>query len=384
MSCITDKGFVRPSYDEILQAQINRAKVLLGDDIDTSEESVLGKFIRINVFDLNICYETLEDLYYSSFPNTARGQSLDRLGPFAAVSRNQATQARIEVKIKGTVGESVPSAFLLKSDKTSFYVVNDYTIDSNGEVVAIANCVDDGTVGNISNGERLDIQNPRMGIDSAEFIRLVQNGEELESDKDFRIRFANSLAGAGSSTESAIKGAIYRVPLVDGVSVIDNNSDIASSIPPHSFACYVLAPESQYDEIAKAIFDKKPLGIQCIGDIERTVYDAWGKPHTVKFFATSKAELKISMQIKNNHYFESSGISQIKDNIANFINNLANGSDVYYTSVFGYIHNVTGVVSVVDLKICKIGQTPGNSDIAIGEQEIARIDVSNISVEVVC
>ena len=383
MSCITDKGFVRPSYDEILQAQINRAKVLLGDDIDTSEESVLGKFIRINVFDLNICYETLEDLYYSSFPNTARGQSLDRLGPFAAVSRNQATQARIEVKIKGTVGESVPSAFLLKSDKTSFYVVNDYTIDSNGEVIAIANCVDDGVVGNISNGERLDIQNPRMGIDSVEFIRIVQNGEELESDKDFRIRFANSLAGAGSSTESAIKGAIYRVPLVDGVSVIDNNSDTASSIPPHSFAGYVLAPESQYDEIAKAIFDKKPLGIQCIGDIERTVYDAWGKPHTVKFFVTSKAELKISMQIKTNQYFESSGISQIKDNIANFINNLANGSDVYYTSVFGYIHNVTGVVSVVDLKICKIGQTPGNSDIAIGEQEIARIDVSNISVEVV-
>ena len=383
MSCITDKGFVRPSYDEILQAQINRAKVLLGDDIDTSEESVLGTFMRINVFDLNICYETLEDLYYSSFPNTARGQSLDRLGPFAAVSRNQATQARIEVKIKGTVGESVPSAFLLKSDKTSFYVVNDYTIDSNGEVIAIANCVDDGVVGNISNDERLDIQNPRMGIDSVEFIRIVQNGEELESDKDFRIRFANSLAGAGSSTESAIKGAIYRVPLVDGVSVIDNNSDTASSIPPHSFACYVLAPESQYDEIAKAIFDKKPLGIQCIGDIERTVYDAWGKPHTVKFFATSKAELKISMQIKTNQYFESSGIGQIKDNIANFINNLANGSDVYYTSVFGYIHNVTGVVSVVDLKICKIGQNPGNSDIAIGEQEIARIDVSNISVEVV-
>ena len=383
MSCITDKGFVRPSYDEILQAQINRAKVLLGDDIDTSEESVLGKFIRINVFDLNICYETLEDLYYSSFPNTARGQSLDRLGPFAAVSRNQATQSRIEVKIKGTVGESVPSAFLLKSDKTSFYIVNDYTIDSNGEVVAIANCVDDGVVGNISNGERLDIQNPRMGIDSVEFIRIVQNGEELESDKDFRIRFANSLAGAGSSTESAIKGAIYRVPLVDGVSVIDNNSDTASSIPPHSFACYVLAPESQYDEIAKAIFDKKPLGIQCIGDIERTVYDAWGKPHTVKFFATSKAELKISIQIKTNQYFESSGISQIKDNIANFINNLANGSDVYYTSVFGYIHNVTGVVSVVDLNICKIGQIPGNSDITIGEQEIARIDVSNISVEVV-
>lgn len=383
MSCITDKGFVRPSYDEILQAQINRAKVLLGNDIDTSEESVLGKFIRINVFDLNICYETLEDLYYSSFPNTARGQSLDRLGPFAAVSRNQATQARIEVKIRGTAGESIPSAFLLKSDKTSFYVVNEYIIDSKGEATVVANCVDDGEIGNLSTGERLDIQNPRMGIDSVEFIHIIQKGEELESDKDFRIRFANSLAGAGSSTESAIKGAIYRVPLVDGVSVVSNDSDISTTIPPHSFACYVLAPESQYDQIAKAIFDKKPLGIRCIGDIEKTVHDAWGKPHTIKFFATTKTALSIVIKIKTNQYFGSAGINQIKENIANFINNLANGEDVYYTSVFGYIHKVDGVVSVAELKIGKSGKSLGNSDITIGEQEIARIDVSNISVEVV-
>ena len=376
MSCITDKGFVRPSYDEILQAQINRAKVLFGDDIDTSEESVLGKFIRINVFDLNICYETLEDLYYSSFPNTARGQSLDRLGPLAAVSRNQATQARIEVKIRGTAGESVPSAFLIKSDKTSFYVVNEYVIGSNGEVITVANCVDDGEIGNLSIGERLDIQNPRMGIDSVEFIRIIQKGEELESDKDFRTRFANSLAGAGSSTESAIKGAIYRVPLVDGVSVVSNDSDISTTIPQHSFACYILAPESQYDQISKAIFDKKPLGIRCIGDIEKTVHDAWGKPHTIKFFATIKTALSIVIKIKTNQYCGSSGTNQIKENIANFINNLANGEDVYYTSVFGYIHKV-------ELKIGKSGKSLGNSDITIREQEIARIDVSNISVEVV-
>nr|WP_314099227.1 baseplate J/gp47 family protein [uncultured Lachnoanaerobaculum sp.] len=383
MSCITEKGFVRPSYDEILQTQIDRAKVLLGNDIDTSEESILGKFIRINVYDLNICYETLEDLYYSSFPNTARGQSLDRLGPFAAISRNQATQARIEVKIKGTAGTSVPAAFLLKSDKTQFYVVDSAVINSNGEVIVIANCVEDGEIGNLVIGSDLVIQNPRMDINSCEFIRIIQKGEEVESDKDFRIRFSNSLAGAGSSTSSAIKGAIYRVPLVDGVSIIDNSDGKNSSIPPHSFACYVLAPESQYDEIAKAIFDKKPLGIQCAGDIERTVYDAWGKSHIIKFFATTKTALSVSLKIKTNQYFGSAGSSQIKENIANFINNLANGEDVYYTSVFGYIHKVDGVVSVAELKIGKSGQSLGQGDITIGEQEIARIDISNIVVEVV-
>ena len=222
-----------------------------------------------------------------------------------------------------------------------------------------------------------------MDINSCEFIRIIQKGEEVESDKDFRIRFSNSLAGAGSSTSSAIKGAIYRVPLVDGVSIIDNSDGKNSSIPPHSFACYVLAPESQYDEIAKAIFDKKPLGIQCAGDIERTVYDAWGKSHIIKFFATTKTALSVSLKIKTNQYFGSSGLSQIKENIANFINNLANGEDVYYTSVFGYIHKVDGVVSVAELKIGKSGQSLGQGDITIGEQEIARIDISNIVVEVV-
>ena len=113
------------------------------------------------------------------------------------------------------------------------------------------------------------------------------------------------------------------------------------------------------------------------------MHDAWGKPHTIQFFATTKTALSIVIKIKTNQYFGSAGINQIKENIANFINNLANGEDVYYTSVFGYIHKVDGVVSVAELKIGKSGKSLGNSDITIGEQEIARIDVSNISVEVV-
>ena len=51
--------------------------------------------------------------------------------------------------------------------------------------------------------------------------------------------------------------------------------------------------------------------------------------------------------------------------------------------MFGYIHKVDGVVSVAELKIGKSGQSLGQGDITIGEQEIARIDISNIVVEVV-
>lgn len=92
---LTDTGFKRPTFADLLPGQINRAKQLWGEDIDTSEQSALGKYIRINVHDLAECYELLEDIYYARFPGSARGQSLDRLCTFAGVVRDPATAARL-------------------------------------------------------------------------------------------------------------------------------------------------------------------------------------------------------------------------------------------------------------------------------------------------
>ncbi len=65
---LTDKGFQRPTYDDLLTRQENRAKTLFGEDIDTSSQSILGKYIRLNVEDLAECYELLEEIYYAIFP----------------------------------------------------------------------------------------------------------------------------------------------------------------------------------------------------------------------------------------------------------------------------------------------------------------------------
>ena len=60
---LTEKGFIRPDFHVLLERQVGRAKQLFGEDIDTSSNSVLGKFLRINVYDLENCYELLEDIY---------------------------------------------------------------------------------------------------------------------------------------------------------------------------------------------------------------------------------------------------------------------------------------------------------------------------------
>ena len=38
---LTELGYERPTYDDLLEAQIERAKLLFGEDIDTNE-NILG------------------------------------------------------------------------------------------------------------------------------------------------------------------------------------------------------------------------------------------------------------------------------------------------------------------------------------------------------
>ena len=112
---LTDKGFQRPTFDELLAGRIDRAKHLFGDDVDTTERSALGKFIRLGVYDLAQAYETLEATYYARFPNSASGQSLDRLMPFACTRRDPAVAAVHRVELAGTAGYAVPVGFLVAS-----------------------------------------------------------------------------------------------------------------------------------------------------------------------------------------------------------------------------------------------------------------------------
>ena len=113
---LTDNGFVRRTYDDILNAKIQRAKELFGEDIDTSDLTPLGKFIRINAYDQALAEEELEAVYYARFPNTASGQSLDRLLVFVGLTRNPAVSAVYSVKITGAADTVIEPGFLVGTE----------------------------------------------------------------------------------------------------------------------------------------------------------------------------------------------------------------------------------------------------------------------------
>lgn len=380
---VNEKGYVRPTYDELLEGRIAQAKELFGDDIDVSDASPFGKFIRLAVQDLADAYEAQEIIYYARFPNTATGQNLDRLMPFAGITRNPATYAEHSVKFTGTGGYTIPMGFLVgTTGDEEFFLENALTLDSNGTGTGTVQCTEQGAVGNVAVGAITEIVNPSMDVTSVEHLSVVQYGRGEETDEELRERFEEAINGTGSATLEAIRGAVLRVSGVRSCIVEENDGDTASSsgIPAHSFETFVYAPQSADQAVAEAIFSKKPLGIKTHGSVSKTVTDASGNTQTVKFSRITEVTVHVKLTVTTDTRFELDGASQIKNAIVGYVDSLSGGDDVIYTSLYRYIYGVVGVVEVTSLKVSTDGTEWTTANISIASNQVAVLSASNVEV----
>lgn len=373
---LTEKGYVRKTYSEILDGKIAKAKELFGEDIETDETTALGKFIRINAYDQAEAEETAEAIYYARFPNTANGTSLDRLCVFVGITRNPATAATFTVDVTGTAGATVPFGFLVGTESgITYYNTMETIIEENGKCEITVECTDTGEIGNVHYSEITQIVNPDAEITTVFGKSVVTLGTEIESDYALRKRFEQAREGSGSCNESSIRAALLRVPTVTSAGVIVNETDQTdeSGRPPHSFECYVSGGENHHEEIAKMIYDKKPLGIKTYGSVTEIITDDGGYTHEIKFSHTAYIDIQVKVSVKTNSTFEGeTGIEDIKNNITTFINNLGVGVPVVLSSLYGKIHAVTGVSEVTELQLSKDGVTYSTNNISVDEWEIAR------------
>lgn len=386
---LDDLGFHRPTYAELLAEQETRARQLFGDDIETGEATALGKYIRLNVYDYARLYELAEKIYYARFPNFATGVQLDRLTPFANISRNPATVARHIVEFYGIAGKTVEQGSLVATgDGVTFYTLEDATMQDEGLGLGTARvtveCTEFGTVGNVAVGEIDRMGNPNGYVREVRHIALKLLAKDAETDKALRERFGEVIKGTGAGTWEALYGALGRITNVDGVVIVENDTaKTVGTMPPHSFQCYIVAPNTLDQQIGQTIFDKKPIGIKPLGEVEVTALDRAGGEHLMRFSRAIEKKISLQATIKKTTSFPEDGAEQIKTNIANLINGLSNGDDVILSRLYSAIHAVDGVAEVANLQMKAGTGAFAAANIICLPAEFARIQKENIALTVV-
>lgn len=381
---LTAEGYIRRTYDNILNSLTQKAKEVYGEDMDTGDQALLGKLLRIFAYELAIEEENNEAVYYARFPNTATGTSLDRLLPFAAITRNTADAASYSVLFTGTAGYEIPVGTLVGTDtELEFYTVEGATIGDDGTCIVTVSCVEPGTIGNVNAAAINKLVNADANISAVAGRECLSAGKDEEADVDTRVRFHGAVSGAGSCNANALRAALLRVPTVQFAAVVENEEDTADADgrPPHTFECYVLGGDDYEQQIAEAIFEKRPIGIRTIGDKAVSITDASGNEKTVYYSAAQNVRITVKAVISTDATFAGDGASAVQASVANYINGLGIGKSLVLSTIYRYIYDIPGVVEVTDLQL----STDGGSTYSAGNVSVPKYGVAvcaGVNVEV--
>lgn len=383
---LTDAGFRRPTYAELLDALEYKARELFGSKANLTVRSPLGIFLRIYAWMLNLLFSTLEDVYNSRFIDTAVGSSLYNLGRAIGLRLLGAQKAVGYLTFYGEDGVDVPEGFLSETIAGIQYVTLRSGVIVDGSVTLPASAAVAGPDGNTAEDTIKTITNPKLGIESVTNEVAFEGGRNTETDAEFRARYYLSVDFAGGVNLDAIVAEVYEsVGAVISVVGEENDTDFESKsgLPPHSFE--IVAYGGLDEDIATAIFRRKAAGIQTYGNRTVAVIGASGQTFDISFSRPEPVDVWVRVEdLVTDKNFPLDGIEQIKRGLAAFIGGdsrggLDIGQDVIRVALYPTVLNVPGVVDFT-LKISPDGESYGWENIPIEARQKATTEESKVSV----
>ena len=383
---LTDAGFRRPTYAELLDALEYKAREVFGSKANLTVRSPLGIFLRIFAWMLNLLFSTLEDVYNSRFIDTAVGASLYNLGRALGLRLLGAQKAVGYLTFTGENGVEVPEGFLAETTAGMQYVTVSSGVIRDGEVTLPATAISSGPDGNTAEETITTITNPKLGIESVTNVKPFEGGRNTETDAEFRERYYKSVDFAGGVNIDTIIAEVYEsVEAVIAVTGEENDTDFesASGLPPHSFE--VVAYGGLDEEIAKAIFRRKAAGIQTFGNTTVSVLGASGQTFDISFSRPTPVKVWVRVtDLVTDQHFPLDGVEQIKRSLVSFIGGntrggLNIGQDVIRVVLPTEVLKVPGVVDF-NLQISPDGESFGWGNIEIAARQKAVTEESMVSV----
>lgn len=387
---LTERGFRRPTYTELLDALEYKARELFGSKANLTVRSPIGLFLRIYAWILNMLFSTIEDVYNSRFVDTAVGTSLYNLGKAIGLRLLSEQKANGYLTITGTEGTTVPKGWLASTvSGYQFVIVAEGVIGASGTATLPAQAVIAGPDGNVAAGTITTIVNPGIpeGLTAVTNPAAFDGGRSRETDEEYRDRYYKSVDYAGGVNADAIRGEILQN--VEGsyaAIVYENDTDEtdADGLPPHSLEAVVYGGLD--GEIAQQIFRRKAAGIQTHGSTSISVLSDSSATYTIKFSRPTLIDvwIQITDLVTDGEKYPDDGDDQIKAALIDYIGGDAKGGttigeDIYYNRLPAIIYSVPGVLDF-ELKISTDGATYGYGNIIISSREKAVTSEGKVSI----
>ena len=346
---LTESGFKRRRYEDILPVIEQQARELFGSDIDLDEDGPMGQFVRLIAMGRAEENELAEDVWNSFQADKATGSSLDAVVKGALITRKQQERARGEgVELLLSSRATVSAGTIVgTSNNIRFTTTRDITAINAGTYRVDVEALEYGLIGNVPVGAINTIYTPISGLQGVHNPKATTGGRERETDAELRDRYFNGgLSNRGSSTTPSIRSALLEE--VEGVRS-------ALVIEHHGyFNTIVLGGEPE--DIARKIFERKAGGIQAVGNTIVGVLDSQGITHEIGFDYANEKSIYVHLEIKTNEQFPIDGLNMVKlevikyiggsDDNGNLYKGLSNGQTVIQGRIESAVFRIDGIEDV--------------------------------------
>ena len=391
---LTEQGFKRARYNEIVSSMESRAIVLFGVDVNLNERGPLGLIIRLTAWVASNIWQLAESVYNSSFVSTAETLTdLARIGQYIGIAPRAATFAVGEVLFTGDNGTLIPQGTQVQTeDSLIYFTTQPETVPVSGEILVPVQAIQPGALYNVPGNTIDELTNPIAGIDSVNNPDPVSGALNAETAAEFRARYRESVSRPGRATLNALRAALLDVEGVRTAKIVENDTDVVDGEgrPPHSIECYLLGGSNA--DIAQTILDTKAAGIKPHGSTCENVFDNSAIEKTVCFTFATVVDIYANIDVTTNSQYPADGADRIKTAVIQYIGGqddgatiypgLSMGDDVVYNRIIsGILCQVPGIVDIT-LEIGVDGMTYNTQNITIGDFEVAETGTDKLVVTV--
>lgn len=382
---LNENGVVFPDYPTVLEQLKQEYRIIYGEDVYLEADSQDGQWLSILALAMFDTMQVASAVYNSFSPLTAQSDALTRNVKINGIRRLSPSFSTVDVKIIGQAGSIITNGQVEDTIGQKWNLPTIVTIPVGGEITVTATAVQIGAVSAAAN-TITKIATPTIGWQSVINLAAAAEGDPVESDAQLRRRQTNSTM---IPSQTVMEGIIGAVASLEGVSRYrgyenDTTTTNADGIPRNSISLIVEGGDST--QIADAIANKKPAGTGTYGTTSVTVYDQYDVANTIKFYRPTTATISVEVSLTARTGYLSTTATLIKSAIAQYINGLEIGDDIYITKLYvpaNLLNNaeLANTFDVTQIRIKKNSGSFGTSNVTLAFNEIALCDpATNVTV----
>ena len=390
---VTPTGFKLKRQPEIIAEMASMFQSLIKEPIDTDPESVTGQMLGIFAYMHAALWEVGQASFFSQFPATARGASLDEAVMFTGVRRQPAKRTRVRLLLGGGFedkpGTVIPAGSIVRFSTTSGNYISEAetVLGSGGQLVwfyrenvgpEAPEPHDDITIVSLINGW-VNVYNP----EEASAGRFEETDDELVA----RYRLGVHRTGAGfvdaiyANLVNDIQGIISAQVYHNPKNVVD-----ADNRPAGSVEAVVYGGNDQ--EIADKLLKLVSFGIDTYGNNEVLSVDSQGYAHKVRFSRPMKRPVWLQITIKKyeEEIFPDNAEALIKSAIMRAVGpNPPVSKDVipdrFKGPIYGAVAGIEEITVKAAVQLLPVSPIPGDADYLVGKSRIGIREVADYAPE---